>query len=410
MSQPDFEHRVESHERYELMCALAAAHELGSAERQLFDRHLAQCGSCRAELEGFREVADQLTDEHATRDVPALEEKTHGTRFVQFAAGHGLDFSKAARRVLANEPGRRVSARGFAYASATVTLILVAASIMLKTHSLQSPRQPAVAAEQHPIMAQLASTNLDRDRIAELESRLKKAESQASEVPMLEEKLRAGLDRSGRFEALVAQRDAEIGRLQATVADSQQQITAAQSAIASLSSQNHDMTTDLVAEHARSVSLLDELRDQKAAAEQERQFTAATREVRDLMGARRLFMIDVYDGEDRGRSNRSFGRVFYTEGKSLIFYAFDLDKKHSSKRMTFAAWGERGKDPGTIKQLGVFQIDDLAQKRWVMKVEDPDKLRSIDAIFVTVETRPAPEHPSGQKMLYAYLGGPPNHP
>jgi hypothetical protein len=392
------------------MCALDAAHQLSSAERQLLDSHVAKCGSCRAELEDFREAADRLSEEHAAQKAPILDEKTHGAQFAQFAAGQGLNLSEHARRALANDPPRSVYAPVFAYASAAVAVSLVASAILLKTPSSQNPRQPVATAERRPIVAPPASPSLDRERIAELESNLKKAESQASQVPILEEKLRARLEKSTSLQALVEQRDAEIGQLKATVADSQKQIATAQSANASFIAKNEAMTADLMAEHARSASLVDELRDQKAAAERERQLTAATREVRDLMGARRLFMIDVYDGEDRGRANRSFGRVFYTEGQSLIFYAFDLDQNRSSKRVTFAAWGERGKDAGTIKQLGVFQLDDLVQKRWVMKVEDPDKLRSVDAIFVTVENRPTPERPTGQKLLYAYLGGQPNHP
>jgi hypothetical protein len=55
-------------------------------------------------------------------------------------------------------------------------------------------------------------------------------------------------------------------------------------------------------------------------------------------------------------------------------------------------------------------MDDVAQKRWVMKVSDPEKLKTIDAVFVTVESTRDPIKPTGQKLMYAFLGGQPNHP
>jgi len=156
--------------------------------------------------------------------------------------------------------------------------------------------------------------------------------------------------------------------------------------------------------------LQDQLQGEKLTVEQEKQLNTAAKDVRELMGARRLFMIDVYDGENLSTAQRSFGRVFYTQGHSLIFYAFDLDQHRNIHKVSFQAWGEKGKNPASVKPLGVFQVDDVAQRRWVMKVDDPEKLKTIDAVFVTVELSRNPARPSGQKLLYAFLGGQPNHP
>jgi hypothetical protein len=62
------------------------------------------------------------------------------------------------------------------------------------------------------------------------------------------------------------------------------------------------------------------------------------------------------------------------------------------------------------KNLGVFRIDDGMQKRWVLRVDDPKLLSSIDSVFVTVEPAPGRDKPSGKKLLYAYLGTQANHP
>jgi hypothetical protein len=156
--------------------------------------------------------------------------------------------------------------------------------------------------------------------------------------------------------------------------------------------------------------LSNEMTAQAAAAERERQLSLAANDVRELMAARNLHIIDVYDYDGRGKRDKSFGRVFYTEGKSLIFYAFDLAQKGPGSKVSFQAWGQR-EGAGTVtRNLGVFRIDDGMQNRWVLRVDDSKLLTSIDSVFVTVEPAPGRDKPSGKKLLYAYLGTQANHP
>jgi hypothetical protein len=67
------------------------------------------------------------------------------------------------------------------------------------------------------------------------------------------------------------------------------------------------------------------VRLQTASLDQDRQLLSAGHDITDLMGARNLHIINVHDADGSGQDRKSFGRVFCTEGKSLIFYAFDLD-------------------------------------------------------------------------------------
>ena len=61
------------------------------------------------------------------------------------------------------------------------------------------------------------------------------------------------------------------------------------------------------------------------------------------MGARDLYIAEIYDVAGTGETKKPYGRVFYTRGKSLIFYAYDLDQQTELKRAsTFQAWGRRG--------------------------------------------------------------------
>jgi hypothetical protein len=134
------------------------------------------------------------------------------------------------------------------------------------------------------------------------------------------------------------------------------------------------------------------------------------RDIRELMGARELYMADVHDVSGKG-TDKTYGRVFYTKGKRLIFYAFDLDAQPGMQNArTFQAWGRKGPDKQQARSLGIFYEDNVSKKRWVLKADDPKSLEDIDAVFVTVEPHGGSQHPSGKQLLFAYLRVSPNHP
>jgi hypothetical protein len=134
------------------------------------------------------------------------------------------------------------------------------------------------------------------------------------------------------------------------------------------------------------------------------------RDIRELMGARDLYMADIRDITRTG-TDKTYGRVFYTKGKSLIFYAFDLDAQPGVQNASsFQAWGRRGPDKQQARSLGIFYEDNVSKKRWVLKATDPKTLEDIDAVFVTVEPNGGSHHPSGKQLLFAYLRVSPNHP
>ena len=69
------------------------------------------------------------------------------------------------------------------------------------------------------------------------------------------------------------------------------------------------------------------LHDRDAALDQKDELLAKDRDIRELMGARDLYVAEVYDVARTGETQKPYGRVFYTKGKSLIFYAYDLDQE-----------------------------------------------------------------------------------
>lgn len=135
------------------------------------------------------------------------------------------------------------------------------------------------------------------------------------------------------------------------------------------------------------------------------------RDIRELMGARDLYIAEVHDVAGTGQTSKTYGRVFYTKGKRLIFYAYDLDGQPGIRNAsTFQAWGRRGPDKQQALSLGIFYEDNVGKKRWVLKSTDPRTLEDIDAVFVTVEPNGGSQHPSGKQLLFAYLRISPNHP
>ena len=72
------------------------------------------------------------------------------------------------------------------------------------------------------------------------------------------------------------------------------------------------------------------------------QYLSSDRDIRELMGARNLYIADVFDVDSSSRTRKPFGRVFYTRGKSLIFYAYDLDRRPAVRDASaFQVWGRR---------------------------------------------------------------------
>jgi len=139
---------------------------------------------------------------------------------------------------------------------------------------------------------------------------------------------------------------------------------------------------------------------------------AAGRDIRELMAARNLHIVDVFDTDPRGKTRPAFGRIFFTEGKSLLFYAYDMpDTRLKDAGYHYRIWGKKEGPNQQARNLGIFFSDDKSKKRWVFQYDDPKVLNEIDSVFVTLEPPNGnPSQPKGDKLLYAYLKGQANHP
>jgi hypothetical protein len=74
--------------------------------------------------------------------------------------------------------------------------------------------------------------------------------------------------------------------------------------------------------------------------EHDRDFLEHDREIRALIAARNLYIADIFDVAQNGKTAKPFGRLFYTKDKSLVFYGYELDSQAGLKNPVHSqAWG-----------------------------------------------------------------------
>src|SRR5262249_14209670 len=135
---------------------------------------------------------------------------------------------------------------------------------------------------------------------------------------------------------------AELKQREATISEVESQISKSQVELASVKSQfdiEKANENALASERMRVRELSDQLAEQTAALNRERDMLSADRDIRELMAARNLHIADVFDTDAKGKTRPALGRIFFTEGKSLIFYAYDLnDNRVQNAGYNYRVW------------------------------------------------------------------------
>jgi hypothetical protein len=414
---------MRKHEDFEELAALAAIGQLSVEEHGELLEHLRGCAACRRTSDHFNFILDELPLPEPSardRDLQQLQGASYRQRFLERASAEGVRFTPEAlgekRRRIATSFFRNWRPYTLGIASAVAVMVVASAVVLPKVLSrLAAGRVTASTSEvaapartETPASSDSSARNSDlAATVVQLQQGKVDAEKRLDflrrELARAQTNYQQFLQESERWKDQAAQ-------LQSKGQQDEEQLSRARTQVEKLGKDNDQLTAGLVAQQFRIKELSEDVENQKAAVERERQLTAAANDVRELMGARNLHIIDVADLDGQGKSKKSFGRVFYTEGKSLIFYAFDLSQKGSASKVSFQAWGQNQSTSSSVKSLGVFHIDDQVQKRWVLRVDNPELLKSVESVFVTVEPSPGRDKPSGQKLLYAYLGTQANHP
>jgi hypothetical protein len=209
----------------------------------------------------------------------------------------------------------------------------------------------------------------------------------------------------------------EINRLVEDRENLQEKIKEAEQHYSAVEDQLLSLRRERDASIAKNLSLEAEVRELNATSKnqqrqiaEDEQFLNSDRDIRELMGARQLYIADVFDVDSRSHTRPPFGRIFYTHGKSLIIYAFDLDnQKDSAMASAFQVWG-KGSDTQTPLSLGILYLDNEKNRRWLLRSDDSEQLGKIDSVFVTVEPKGGSREPTGKPFLYALLRKEVNHP
>ena len=439
------------HDEFLELCAVSTSGQLSEEEQDRLREHVAICPECREALRQYESVVNdtiptigaEQSSEQSSRIDPgpswsqSRAEKVFFERLAQEEKQQSGGAEKkngvpaAFRRVLPIAPESTWRHVWMLYAAGIllfVTLCLSAYWVGVRHGTdVAKATPPATTTQEKDKVALASNPSLEeqlsdaaheraiaRAQVAQRDTALavlrRQLEKQSAEIDRLREaqdRLEANLQSDEAGKQNLTQQRTELG----------QKLEAAQTESQTLQQQVNSLTQQSTSENAQAKALgakVDDLtrllQDRDASLSQQEELLAHDRDIRELMGARNLYIAEVYDTDEKGAARKPYGRVFYTKEKSLIFYAYDLDQQDTKRGQTFQAWGRRGPDWKQAVNLGIFYEDNASKKRWVLKSEDPKTLAQIDAVFVTVEPHGGSDKPSGKPLLFAYLRVNPNHP
>ena len=403
---------LNTHEHYEELCAVAASGQASEVELADLRSHLETCPSCRSMAYDFTEISARglsvLAAEGQRGDVPSGMTQ----RFVARARSEGIAIS----RQTASKMPKRNRFVVLATIGGLATVVLI-----VGFQTLGKPK-PSLSAGDHSPANQASAaalgTNSQPAQIPDTHLREQLASARV-ELNALDAKIKAQageLASTSKAKDTLNSRVAEIEQQNAALLSDKTQLEARvnqiQEELETSRSEKNAGDVAVALQNTEIRELRQKVADQAQALDQQQEFATKAGDVRELVVARNLHIIDVHDRDGDGKSQRAFGRIFYTEGKSLIFYAYDLtDPRKVDAKVSFHVWGERLGAEKPIRSLGIFHNDDVNDGRWVLTFDDPHVLAQIDSVFVTVESsRKAIKEPGGHRILFAFLGDKPNHP
>ena len=435
---------TEPHDEFLELCAVSTSGQLTQEEQKKLQEHLAFCSACRESIKQYEATVAHAIPTMAADEAP--EDLEPGPGWSQYKAEAAL-FDRIAQEEKAGIVARgnrnadipKTARLGVPFAGETTwrhvwslyaagVLLAIALGVSLYQIGMRrgvdtakvvpAPTQPN-SQNSMPLEAQVSDAAHEREvalakgsqkdrQIADLRKELERQSVELTRMKAAQVQLAADLNNKDAGAQNLIQQQAELKqKFDAAQANAQ----ALQQKLDTLSKQSAEDQARAGQLTAQVKDLTQALRDRDAAVDQKDELLAKDRDIRELMGARDLYVAEVYDVARTGETQKPYGRVFYTKGKSLIFYAYDLDQEPGLKAArAFQAWGQRGPDRTQALSLGIFYVDNSSKKRWVLKFDDPKMLTQIDAVFVTVEPSGGSRKPSGKPLLFAYLKADPNHP
>jgi hypothetical protein len=402
---------LSEHDRFEELASLAAIGELSREEYEEFQRHKDTCPECREIIAKTTSVATAafLAGSPNNEDAAPRVERHRRLRegiAQRLPAVVPVSFVERYKHLVA----AGIAAAFFLGAGIGTAVAYRALPVRIIKTSLPVDRPAEAQVPKAPILVQDEGLRL-QTVVADLQKRM---EETRGDNLALRDKLALSDQHTTELETRLNEVEKQSNAQGQELAQSRNDLSAART---ELSQAKESVAVSQRKIDSLQFTLVDRearLTEVSATVEREREMLSAGREVRDIMGARDLHIVDVIDRDGKGRARKAFGRAFYTQGKSLIFYAFDLPTKNTADgKFVYAAWGSNSNNLSsrTARSLGIFYNDDQTQHRWAMKFDDPKLLEEIDTVFVTLEPAGRPfATPTGKPLLEAYFGTPPNHP
>ncbi len=421
----------DEHDIFKKRCALAASGSLAPAELSALRAHLERCEECREIFLQYQILT--------TRGMSSLADD-YGDRFEE-AAWDGASVRERLLARVSNEQQmvlhrksppsvsapfkflHRVATNRFAKMALAAGLIL-ALTFGAYRLALRKQIQPDVSVAPDLAEGQLQRFVQEKHAAGELSAaqtkKLAALQSESSakqrEIDKLQSALHAVEIRTSELAAANSQSTVQLQSLLQQRSELNAQLQSVSQAYENDKTELASLRSERDKTLQQSSALESKIADLSATnrVKDAEQYLVSDRDIRELMGARKLYIADVFDVDGSSRTKKPFGRVFYTQGKSLIFYAFDLDREPGVvNASTFQVWGQReapqGEQPLPMN-LGILYMDNESNRRWVLRFDDPKQLAEIDAVFVTIEPRGGSHKPTSKPFLYALLRKEVNHP
>lgn len=402
------------HQQFEELCALVVSGQACEGELLQWQEHRQDCAVCRQLGREFAQTAQAILASDYKR-APRYKVPSGLTeRFVAGARSAGVPLSTIRAEKRLHLPSFRQLAFGVALVALVALIAFLVLTFALTHHSLpvfdglNSPPQKAPAADS-------AVNSILLEQSSRLEAQLTATQAQATALAARLRNMQQASEAAEREKLEISARLNDVQRdntiLRGSETDRDKEIAKLKDQLEKVNSQRESVKLATDAQGQELEILHGKMEQLRAELAEAQQFNAAANQAKDLIVARNLHIIDVHDNEN-GSKPRPFGRIFYTEGKKLVFYAYDLgDPRKLSAKVSFYVWGEKMGAPLQAKNLGILQTDDERAGRWVVTFDDPRVLASINTVFVTAESnKKLATKPNGNRILVAFLDGEANHP
>lgn len=322
------------HEYFEKLCSLAPLGKISPEELAELEQHLRHCDSCRAVRADFESIAGALVFRAPIQQQPARRflgifssrDKSE-ERFLAKARERGI--LPPEREVSSGQPGSVWGPLLRHYRLALVSFLLLFVVGVLAYHMRESNARIAAGTKEN---VQLHSENKAlREHVAELSTILSDAEQVEAELATTRREYSAAQSHVHELKQQLERVSTDAESLQASVdleknskSVLQQELQQAQERVAELAGELDRLrgrqraeATLLTAQRAEIDAFSDRQKENQQRLDRAEWLLMADRDIRDLMAARNLHIIDVFDADSGGRRKPPFGRIFYTEGKLL---------------------------------------------------------------------------------------------